>query len=303
MFRFAVLGSGSKGNAVLVEAGSTRLLLDCGLTAKQTRDRLKSLDVGLSDLTALCITHGHADHIRSANKLAGAMRQLTYCTEKTARMMARAGGIQNHAPLDEDGQIQVGDVWVTTFPTPHDAPGSVGFLVDDGHHRLGYCTDLGVVNRRLADALSTCDSLVLEFNHDVQMLQDGPYPPRLKRRVLSKYGHISNVDAGRLLRAAARPGLRKVLLAHLSEVNNTPALALDAAHRAVEGRDVEVAVAPQHHPTGWLRVAPPGHARRTFSRTPKTEAITRALREQRRRKSEHRALAVSRQLSLFGGEP
>lgn len=252
--RFAVLGSGSKGNALVVQGGGATVLVDAGFSPRELKRRLQALDVELTELRALLVTHGHSDHIKGARALAGALGIPTWATDATRRFCARFGALHNHAPIPAGGAFSVEGLRVQALPTSHDAPGSVCFLVDDGDERLGVCTDLGEADATIADGLASCQALLLELNHDPEMLRTGPYPAHLKRRIASARGHLSNAQGAALLAAARRPHLTRVLLAHLSEVNNTPALALAAARPVMDGADVEVACAPQHHPTGWLRV-------------------------------------------------
>ena len=252
--RFVVLASGSKGNALVVQGGGVTLLVDCGLTPKALRARLHDAGLALTDLDALLVTHGHADHVKGAGRLAGALRLRTYATRPTSRFLARGGGLVNHVPIDEGARFELGALSVHAFATPHDAPGSVGYVIDDGRARLGICTDLGTPDLDVAAALEGCDTLYLEFNHDLDMLERGPYPPALKRRVAGPRGHLSNEQAATLLRQTRTPRLRRVLLAHLSEVNNTPNLALEAARSAIDDGDVQLLVAPQHTPTRWFSI-------------------------------------------------
>jgi len=306
--RFAVLGSGSKGNALVVDGGGVRVLIDCGFSPKALRARLRALDLTLADIDAVLITHGHSDHIRGASALAGGMRKLVYATFGTHKMIARSGGITNWAEIEPNVPFEVGGLCFRPFPTPHDAPGSVGFTVDDGDARLGLCTDLGDPAAHVAEALSEVDSLYLEFNHDLEMLRHGPYPDRLKRRIAGPYGHLSNAEAARLLAASLGTSLRRLVLAHLSEVNNTPQLALDAARAVVDGRDISVGVAPQHHPTGWLKVgqgpkavATPAASVPSASTRARDASTMRAAPASDVATAAHASVAVRRQLSLFRG--
>ena len=265
--RFAILGSGSKGNSLVIESGTTRLLIDAGYSPRETKARLESLGLALTDLTALLITHGHGDHVKGAKQLAGALGLPTYTTAETKRFTAAFGGIRNHVPVVAGTPFRVADLEIFPAATPHDAPGSVAYVVDNGDEVFGICTDLGAPAESVGAALARCHALVLEFNHDSKMLKDGPYSAALKRRIGSPRGHLNNMDAARLLELAARPHLTRVLLAHLSEVNNTPALALAAARSVIADPAIEVAIAPQHHPTGWLAVRRAGVGRPADSAT------------------------------------
>lgn len=252
--RFAVLGSGSKGNALVVQGGGVTVLVDAGFSPRELKRRMQALDLALTDLRALVVTHGHSDHVKGARALAGALGIPTFATDGTRRFCARFGALHNHEPVLPGEPFTIGGLTVQALATSHDAAGSVCFVVDDGDERLGVCTDLGEPSDEIARGLAECRALLLEHNHDLEMLRSGPYPMHLKRRIASARGHLSNEQGAALLSAVRRPLLSRVLLGHLSEVNNTPALALAAARPELDGADVELACAPQHHPTGWLRV-------------------------------------------------
>ncbi len=297
--RFSVLGSGSKGNALVVEGGGVTVLIDAGYSPRETRRRLQHLGIELRALDGILLTHGHGDHMKGAKQIAGALGIPTYATEETKRFCAGFGGLKNHVPIASQQRFKVGGLEVLPVATPHDAPGSVCFVVDDGMERVGVCTDLGVPSERVAAALATCDAFLLEHNYDEPMLRKGPYPESLKRRVASARGHLSNEDGARLLAMAMHNGLSRVLLGHLSEVNNTPTLALGAARPVVDGCDVEVSIAPQHHPTDWLRphrarrpAAPQSAPQGTSPRAPHDEPASAPG-------AGRRHAALERQLSLF----
>lgn len=302
----AVIGSGSKGNALLVEGGGARVLIDCGLTPKELRARLQHVGRALADVDAILVTHGHADHVSGARLLAGAFRLLTYATPRTHKFLGRTGGVTHLAPVTPDEPFRIRDLEVRAFSTPHDAPGSVGFVLTDGDARFALCTDLGSLTPDVERALSDVDTLMLEFNHDEDMLKRGPYPMPLKRRILAPTGHLSNVDAAKLLGRVAHGGLRRVVLAHLSEVNNTPDRALDAA-RAVTDERVELVVAPQHAPTDFIPVGDATGPRVPSSSSSRPHRAPRPapprLSPSPTTASATTSVAVSRQLSLFGGKP
>lgn len=296
--RFAVLGSGSKGNCLVIEGGGRTVLVDCGYSPREVKRRLQYLDVDMRKVDALLLTHGHGDHVKGAKQLAGALGIPTYATEETRRFCSGFTGLRNHVPILSQAPFMLGGLTVTPQATPHDAPGSVCFVVDDGDEAVGYCTDLGVPAAPVARTLSACDALVVELNHDPEMLRKGPYSPALKRRIASPRGHLSNEEGAQLIAAAIKlsPGrLTRVLLAHLSEVNNTPALALAAARPIVDGMDIEVAIAPQHHPTGWLR------ARRKRSPSASPRAPSQEASPEIHAPARH--AAMERQLALFATSP
>lgn len=258
--RIAILGSGSKGNCLVVDGGGTVVLVDVGFAPREVRRRLQHLGLDLGDIQAIVITHAHGDHIKGASQLAGSLGLATYATEATKRFASTWTSLKRHVPVIPGDAFAIGGLRISPTKTCHDEPGSVCYAIDDGDEAFGICTDLGLVDDAVAAGLRNVDTLMLEFNHDRHMLQTGPYPQHLKRRVGSRYGHLNNDDAARLLSMTATPSLSRLLCAHLSEVNNTPDKALTAARTVLDGRDVEVAVAPQHAPTGWLRVRPRARA-------------------------------------------
>lgn len=241
--RFCVLGGGSKGNATFVEAGDTRLLIDAGFSGKEVERRLVAIGVAPDSLHAICITHEHTDHIRGAAILSRRY-QLPVLVNR-ATVAAAANGLLDglaEAVLFETGTtVTFRDLQLHPFSISHDAADPVGFLCRANGLTLGYCTDTGVASRLISHRLSGCHGLVLECNHDPEMLKSGPYPPALKQRVRGKTGHLANGEAAELLRVLLHDQLQHVVLSHLSETNNTPGLAREAvaamlAAAAAEGQ-------------------------------------------------------------------
>lgn len=253
--RVCVLASGSKGNALVVEGGGTTVLVDCGLTPKVLRARLREVGLELTDLDALLITHAHGDHVAGALRLGASLRLRSYATRNTQRQLSRKGGLPHFTLVEPGVSFLVGALFVTAVAVPHDAPGAVAYVIEHEGERFGVCTDLGWPDPKVASALGGCDTLHLEFNYDSDMLWGGPYPERLKNRVAGDKGHLSNMQAADLLAAIDTSRLRRLLLAHLSEVNNTPTLAIEAATSVLAGTGVRLLTAPQYAPTRWLDVA------------------------------------------------
>jgi len=252
--RIAILGSGSKGNCVVVGGGGVTVLIDVGFGPKEVRRRMQHLGMDLVDIDAIVITHAHGDHVKGARQLAAALGKPTWATEATRRFASTFTSFKNHVEVTPGERFNIGGLSILPIKTSHDEPGSVAYAIDDGDEAFAFCTDLGDPNDSVAAGLRGVDSLMLEFNHDRHMLQTGPYPTHLKRRVGSRYGHLNNDDSALLLSKAVTPSLSRLLCAHLSEVNNTNHKALEAARSVVDGKDIDVAVAPQHAPTEWLRV-------------------------------------------------
>lgn len=250
MIRYASLGSGSKGNATLVEAGGTRLLLDCGFSVAELERRMLRLGCAAEDLTAIVVTHEHADHIGGVARLSRKYRLPVWLTAGTLAA-ARDTDFEAIEVFHAHGRFAIGGLELEPFPVPHDAREPCQFVFGDGAARLGVLTDVGHVTPHIVEVLSGCDALLLECNYDPRLLSTGPYPPALKERVGGRYGHLANDQATELLRSIDRTRLAQVIGMHLSENNNTPELAL-AALRAGLGASVEsVEVACQEQGFGW----------------------------------------------------
>jgi phosphoribosyl 1,2-cyclic phosphodiesterase len=255
--RFSVLGSGSKGNAVYVECGATAILVDCGFSGREIERRLAVIDRSLERLDAILVTHEHNDHVAGVGVLSRRCRIPVHGNPATlATAEARTGKPHAWAEFDTGGAFSVGELRLRAFAISHDTVDPVGFVISNGHVALGCCTDTGKVTRLIAHQLGRCQALVLESNHDPEMLRTGPYPLQLQQRIQSSQGHLTNEDCGCLLRDLARAGLRQAVLAHLSETNNQPGLALRTVQTilgdAVEG--LELSVAAQDQPSGLIEV-------------------------------------------------
>jgi phosphoribosyl 1,2-cyclic phosphodiesterase len=242
--RVTVLASGSAGNAILVEADGTRLLIDCGLAPRELDRRMQrsAAAMRLDEVQGVLCTHEHADHGGGLPALASA-GLMAYVTDGTARALNLTGTVTVAA----GAALTIGAVQVLPVALPHDAAEPVGFIVDDGHGRAGVITDCGRPAPEVAAAFVGCDVLVLETNHDRDLLAAGPYAAAVKRRIAGPHGHLSNLEAAELLRLMARPQAQVVVLAHLSVENNRPRLARAAVEKAL----AELGVRPR------LLVAPP----------------------------------------------
>jgi phosphoribosyl 1,2-cyclic phosphodiesterase len=251
--RFQPLGSGSRGNATLVEFGATRLLVDAGLSARALTARLEGIGVTPGSLTAVVLTHEHADHARGVERFSRQHGVPVICS---ARTLAALDLSPNHLaawqPLPEGAPFDLGTVRIEGFPVPHDAASPMGFVIHGEGLRVGIATDLGHATTLVLERLRGCNVLMVEANHDDALLRDGPYPWHLKQRVSGRLGHLSNHEAADLLRQAADDGCRAVVLAHLSERNNTPALARQVCTQALAraGRHrIEMRLARAAQPT------------------------------------------------------
>jgi phosphoribosyl 1,2-cyclic phosphodiesterase len=255
--RVASLGSGSKGNATLIQAGDTQLLLDCGFGLRETEQRLQRLGTSARELTAIVVTHEHGDHIGGVPPLARRYQLPVYLSFGTRQ--AVSGGRQSLEALDcrevrPERAFRVGALDVLPVPVPHDAREPLQFLFSAHGRCAGVLTDLGSLTPHVVEAYAECDSLVLECNHDPGMLAKGPYPPSLKRRVGGHLGHLSNGQAAALLEQINLDRLQHLVLSHLSEQNNTPQRALQAVHDVVDSGRERVRVACQQQGFDWLDI-------------------------------------------------
>jgi len=249
--RVISLQSGSNGNCIYVEAGGAKLLFDAGISGIQAKERLELHGRDVTFVDAVLISHDHADHARSMGIYHRKFSLPIYVTAKTywAASRYRLGEINDINHFSAGETLRFGKVVVETISTPHDGVDGVVFVVDDGRHRLGVLTDLGHVFGELEAVIESLDAVLLESNYDPDMLASGPYPDWLKGRIEGPAGHISNLEAAELLRAAASKRMQWACLAHLSHDNNTPDLALET-HRGMLGNRLPLFVATRYEPTG-----------------------------------------------------
>ncbi len=250
--RFACLGSGSEGNGLLVEAGSTRVLIDCGFGVRDTVARLARIGVAPESVTAIIVTHEHGDHICGVAAFAGRYQTPVWLTFGTLSAVAeKFASLPAVCGFDTQDAFAIDAIQVRPFAVPHDAREPVQFVCSDGQWRLGVLTDLGVSTVHVEASLSGCDALVLECNHDTEMLAKGDYPYSLKQRISGRFGHLDNDAAGGLLSRLDNSRLKHVFAAHLSQHNNLPELAR-AALAAALGCSLDwIGVADQHDGFGW----------------------------------------------------
>jgi phosphoribosyl 1,2-cyclic phosphodiesterase len=244
--RFTPFASGSGGNCGLYEDGPLRILIDAGTRTKFIAACLAEIGLVPRDLTHVLITHSHSDHVAALPVLMKHTAAQLVCSADTYDALASPPpDVRTFIPGDV---LDVDGLRVETFATPHDAPGSCGFVQGTGAARFGYCTDLGQMTLPILRALSGCRTVFLESNHDVDRLKNGPYPAYLKRRILSADGHLSNAACAEAVVALCRAGARLVVICHLSHENNTPALARAETERALcalgAAGDVALSVAP-----------------------------------------------------------
>ncbi len=257
--RFASLGSGSAGNGLVAECGESRLLLDCGFSIRDTTARLARLGLAPSDLTGIIVTHEHEDHVGGVFGFARRHRIPVWMTHGTL-VAVRAGDDGFDAGVElslvhGESPFSVGALEVLPYTVPHDAREPVQYVISNGAHRLGVLTDTGCSTPHIEATLASCDALVLEANHDRDMLANGAYPPSLKARISGRLGHLDNAAAAGILAAVAHPGLKHVIAAHLSESNNSPDLARKAFASAIGCDPAWIAVATQGEGFDWRELA------------------------------------------------
>jgi len=261
MMKFCTLASGSSGNSLYLESKYSKILIDAGISLRRISRSLGDMGVALSDLDAVVLSHEHEDHSRALGKMSNVPvyvsgETTSFWEEKRNGDINEKGkktsGLHDSAQLVEfnsEKSFQIGDLTLTPFSIAHDAIDPVGFTVTDGQSKIGVVTDIGKPTALVVESLKNCDALVLESNHDRNMLLSGPYPPYLRQRISGGQGHLSNDQAAGLLEEVFHEGLKYVLLAHLSLTNNTPEMALGCSREVLRRNGaschVTVAVAPR----------------------------------------------------------
>jgi phosphoribosyl 1,2-cyclic phosphodiesterase len=280
--RFSSLGSGSEGNALLVAVGTkgscpgtrqTLVLMDCGFGLQDTVSRLARLGVSPEQLSGIVVTHEHGDHISGVARLARKYNLPVWLTHGTLRSMenicpagARTNvfrstrqakdfaGIANIREIDPQLAFVIGDIEIIPYPVPHDAAEPVQFVFSDGARRLGVLTDTGCSTAHIEQMLNGCHALVLECNHDIEMLMNGDYPSSLKQRVGGRFGHLNNQESAGILARLDVSRLQHLIAAHLSRRNNTPELAVRALSAAAMCEQSWVGVATQEEGFAWREI-------------------------------------------------
>ena len=253
--RFALLGSGSEGNALVVQVGDTRVLMDCGFSLSETVARLARLDLSPESLSAIVVTHEHGDHIGGVARLARKFALPVFLTHGTLRTQnGTFAGLPSVTEINPHLPFAIGDVQVQPYPVPHDASEPVQYVFSDGAKRLGVLTDVGCSTPHIEATLSGCEALVLECNHDTDMLANGEYPYSLKQRVGGRFGHLNNKDAAALLARLDNRRLQHIVAAHLSHKNNTRALAVSALSSALSCTEERIIVATQDEGASWCEI-------------------------------------------------
>ena len=243
--RIVIFASGSTGNCCLVSDGGVNVLIDAGISARRIVQGLGVLGLAPQDVCGVLITHEHSDHISGLPVLVKRTGMRIFAPSELGEVLKRVKPELSESIdyIPPDGGLCVGDVRITAFPTPHDASASFGYRIE-GSEVFAFATDTGHISDELLEGLQGADTVVIEANHDKVMLKNGPYPPFLKQRVLSKHGHLSNDDCAKLACLLADSGTRQIILGHLSQQNNTPEAAETAVSEALSGRNVKIYTAP-----------------------------------------------------------
>jgi phosphoribosyl 1,2-cyclic phosphodiesterase len=252
--RFASLGSGSSGNGLVVEQGTTRVLMDCGFSLGEATSRLERLGMRPSELRAIVVTHEHTDHLGGVARFAKRHAIPVYLTQGTALSLPLDFPASLVRFIDPHAAFAIEGVLVDPFLVPHDAREPVQFVFSDGAVKLAVVTDLGMSTPHVEEKLSGCDALVLECNHDPAMLAGGSYPKMLKERISGRFGHLDNEAAAAILTRIDCSRLKHVLAAHLSRENNRPELAVSALAGALGCEEAWVGVATQDDGFAWRSV-------------------------------------------------
>ncbi len=251
--RFASLGSGSKGNATLVQLGGTCVMIDCGFSLKETEARLRRYGLEATQIDAILITHEHGDHVRGAGPLSRKY-DIPLWTTRGTYSKAVLGKLPILNFLDVHESFVVKDLAIQPYPVPHDAREPCQFVFTDGQQRLGMLTDVGMITPHIEAQLDGCDALLLECNHDELMLEQGPYPRSVKQRVAGRLGHLNNMQTAALLDKLEHSRLKHLVIAHLSEQNNTPELACDALVEATGCDRDWIIIANQKQGFDWCEL-------------------------------------------------
>ncbi len=250
--RVISLYSGSSGNCTLIEAGEHTVLVDAGGSAKALTTALEDVGSNILRVTDIFITHEHGDHTHALSAILKKHPCRIHITDPSARALR----IQENSLLDTclcrhgtEFRLDLGELHIDAFPVPHDSSACVGYRFTHGDTSVGVVTDIGYVTQTVYDSLCGCQAVIIEANHDREMVRCGSYPAPLKARILSGGGHLSNDDCAEISGAWARQGTKKLLLAHLSEENNTPEIALETVKKATDPYGVTVSAAKRDEPT------------------------------------------------------
>lgn len=251
--RVEVLSSGSKGNTTYIETTKTKILIDCGNSSKYIIEKLNSINVDPTELDAILITHTHVDHVKGLPVLLKHINPKVYITEEMFPLMDY---LTNYEFITEN-KFKIKDMTIEIIKTSHDVESSVGYIVNNDDKSVVYITDTGYINKKYYDLLKNRNIYIFESNHDVEMLNNGKYPFELRQRILSDKGHLSNYDSAKYLAKFIGPNTKKIILAHLSEENNTESLAIEALTDRLKKEKItfdDIIIAKQNKETELINV-------------------------------------------------
>ena len=243
-----MLSSGSRGNCIYIESDTTKIIIDSGLSVKELGRRLNSIDRTPEELDAVFLTHEHSDHIGGVGPLVRKYSIPLYATHGTIQAGQKLGNVPVFNPIQSGEMVQLAELEIEPYATSHDAQESVAYAIRCQNRKLGHATDMGMVTQVVREALKNSHVLLLESNHDVEMLDFGPYPWALKKRIKSDLGHLSNESCGDLLNAIKHEHLQRVILMHLSQTNNHPEIAHITALQALGSYTPILSLASQDQP-------------------------------------------------------
>ncbi len=253
---FCILASGSKGNAIYISDSSTAVLIDAGLSGKEIERRLETRGLSPENLDAILVSHEHSDHIQSVGVLSRRFSLPVYMNTKTLETASNnLGKMHDIKQFSCGSSFKINRLTIHPFSVSHDAEDPAGFTVNKNGVKIGIATDLGIVTSLVKEHLKGCSLVVLEANHDLKMLEDGPYVWTLKQRVKGRTGHLSNEDTRKLLKEINHSRLKHVILAHLSEENNTPEIAVNTVGEAINPGITKLSVASQNRCGKLLRLS------------------------------------------------
>ncbi|MGJ8669732.1 MAG: MBL fold metallo-hydrolase [Oceanococcus sp.] len=251
--QFAILGSGSKGNASVICGAKSRVMVDCGFSRKETEARLARIGLQASDIDAVLVTHEHSDHVSGVARFTRPNGIPVYATHGTAAA-AKLEDLDNLHLFSPHQSFDVGDLQIQPYPVPHDAREPVQFVISHQTFRIGILSDAGAVTPHMQEILSGCDALLLECNHCPELLENGPYPASLKQRVASRLGHLSNHQSAALLNQLDRSRLQHLAVTHISEKNNCPIRATQALVDVLGENPDWLAIAHQDEGLSWRQL-------------------------------------------------
>ena len=251
--KVSVLSSGSKGNTTYIETKETKILIDAGNSSKYIIDKLKELAVNPKEIDAILITHTHADHVKGLEIL---LKHINPCIFLTKKMYLYLEFINNYKFIEQD-KFTIKDIQIDVIKTSHDVEDSVGYIITNDNKSIVYITDTGYINKKYYNILNNRDIYILESNHDIEMLNNGKYPFELRQRILSDKGHLSNYDSSKYLSEFIGTNTKKIILAHLSEENNTDSLAYSTLKERLTKKKIEfndIIIAKQNERTELIKI-------------------------------------------------